>query len=78
MHPLRQAIIEGRACRLLRQKGLYVTGDEGPPPSVAHPPDTAVFWCERTGWALGPGLVPANPHRCAPGRSCFEGDGSPV
>jgi hypothetical protein len=72
MHPLRAAILEGRTCRLLRQKGLYVSGDEGPPPHVLHAPDTAVFWCESTGWAMGPGMIPANPGRCVRERNCFE------
>ncbi len=72
MHPLRADILDGRVCPLINTKALHV-GEEGPPPEWPHPPDTAVFWCGRTGWAMGPDLLPANPRRCAPGRGCFEG-----
>lgn len=75
-HPIRELIAQGRLCRSLRTKGMFVFGDEGPPADHPHPPDTAVFWCERSGWALGPDLGPADDRSCAAGcgRRCFSAD----
>ena len=72
MHPVREAILAGRLCRNLRTKGMFVSGYEGPPPEVPYPPDTAVYWCNASGWAMGPDSRPVNPERCAKGRGCFE------
>jgi hypothetical protein len=72
VHPIRERILAGTLCRLLRTKGLYVAGYEGPPPELPHPTDTAVFWCNGSGWAMGPDGLPCNPDRCGPGRGCFE------
>jgi len=72
MHPVRDRILAGLLCRHLCTKGMLLAGYEGPPPDAPHPPDTAVFWCNRSGWAAGPDGLPANPGRCAPGRGCFE------
>jgi len=74
MHPIRRRILEGTLCRHLRTKGLYVSGYDGPPAELPHVPDTAVFWCVRSGWAMGPDLAPANPGRCGGARECFEGE----
>lgn len=73
-HPIRERIACGELCRHLRTKGMFVLGDEGPPPELPHPAGTAVFWCNLSGWAMGPDVVPANPDRCASscGRDCFE------
>jgi hypothetical protein len=75
-HPIRERIACGELCRHLRTKGMYVLGDDGPPPDLPHPPGTAVHWCVQSGWAMGPDLAPANPDRCAKGevRDCFEPD----
>ena len=74
-HPIRNDIATGRLCRHLRTKGMYVFGDEGPPPGLQFVPDTAAFWCNCSGYALGLDRVPANPSRCGDaGRTCFEGD----
>ena len=72
MHPIRDAILKGTLCSRLRTKGMFVTGYDGPPPDMPFLPDTAVYWCNRSGWAMGPDDRPANPDRCAPGRGCFE------
>ena len=72
MHFLRDAILRGEACVHLRTKGMFVTGYDGPPPEMPFPPDTAVFWCNLSGWAMGPDGLPANPDRCAGARACFE------
>ena len=72
-HPVRTAIAEGRLCRHLRTKGMFVFGDEGPPPALQHVPDTAAFWCNQSGYALGPDSVPCNLGRCSErARRCFE------
>lgn len=75
-NPVRERIARGELCRFLRTKGMYVFGDEAIPEESPYPPDTAVFWCNRSGWAMGPDHVPANPVRCAAacGRECFESD----
>ena len=77
-HPIRERIACGELCRHLRTKGMYVLGDEGPPPELPHIPATAVHWCVRSGWAMGTDLAPANPERCARecDRECFEPDAS--
>jgi hypothetical protein len=72
MHPVREGILQGRLCAMLRTKGMFVAGYDGPPTDLPFVPDTAAFWCNATGWALGPDSVPANPDRCVLGRSCFE------
>ena len=73
-HPVRERIACGELCRHLRTKGMYVLGDDGPPPELPHAPSTAIFWCNLSGWAMGPDVAPANPDRCARscGRECFE------
>lgn len=72
-HPVRDAIRRGVLCRHLRTKGMFVAGDEGPPPDLPHPTDTAAWWCNCSGWSMGPDLVPANRERCAdPSRACFD------
>lgn len=73
-HPLRERIACGEVCRYLRTKAMFVPGDDGPPPEVPHPAATAVFWCNRSGWAMGPDLSPADPGGCGPSRGCFEAD----
>jgi len=74
MHPLRERILDGRTCRHLRTKGLFIPGEEGPPADLPHPADTAAFWCCMSGYALGPDHRPANDRRCSdPARACFEG-----
>lgn len=77
-HPIREAIAAGRICRHLRTKAMFVIGDDGPPADYPHPPSTACFWCNESGWAMGPDLEPANPDRCAAncGRACYRGDAS--
>ena len=78
-HPVRDAISSGRLCRFLRTKGMFVLGDDGPPEDLPHVPDTAAFWCNCSGWAMGPDLLPANPERCASAsRECFESDAGPA
>jgi hypothetical protein len=72
VHPLRERILAGALCRHLRTKGMYVAGEDGPPPEIPHVPDAAHFWCNLSGWALGPDAAPANPGRCGPGRGCFD------
>ena len=53
-------------------KGMFVAGYEGPPPELPFVPDTAAFWCNLTGSALGDDNRPVNPGRCVRGRGCFE------
>jgi len=72
MHPVRDRILKGTLCMNLRTKGMYVAGYDGPPPEMPHAPDTAVFWCNMSGWAMGPDSLPCNPERCGAGRGCFE------
>jgi hypothetical protein len=72
VHPIRDAILKGTLCAHLRTKGMFVSGYDGPPPDLPFPADTAVFWCNRTGWAMGPDDLPANPDRCSRPRGCFE------
>ena len=72
MHPVRDRILAGTLCRNLRTKGMFVAGYEGPPPELPFPPDTAAFWCNLSGWAMGDDNRPVNPIRCVPGRGCFE------
>ncbi len=74
MHPLRERILSGATCTHLRTKGMFVAGHDGPPPEVTHAPDTAAFWCVKSGWAGGPDGLPANLERCARGRECFRSD----
>ena len=74
MHPVREGILAGRFCRHLRTKWMFVSGYDGPPPEVPYPPDTAVFWCNVSGWAMGPDSAPVNPERCLRPRGCFEGE----
>ena len=74
MNPVRDAILRGTLCRNLRTKGMFVAGDEGPPPGLPFVPDTAAFWCNLTGWAMGDDNDPANPRRCVPGRGCYEAE----
>jgi hypothetical protein len=72
VHPVREAILHGALCAHLRTKGMYVAGDEGPPPELPHPADTAAHWCVLTGWACGPDLRLADRHGCSDAsRSCF-------
>lgn len=74
-HPIRVAIQEGRLCRNLRTKAMFVFGEDGPPATLEHIPDTAAFWCNCSGYALGPDRVPVNAERCADrARECFEGE----
>lgn len=74
-HPIRDKIRSGLLCRHLRTKGMYVLGNAAPPADMQHIPDTAAFWCNCSGWSMGPDVVPANPERCAdPSRACFEGE----
>ena len=72
MHPVRDRILAGLLCRHLRTKGMFVSGYDGPPPEVPHIPDTAAFWCNLSGWAMGPDSLPVNTDRCGKGRGCFE------
>jgi len=77
MHPIRDAVLKGTLCAHLRTKGMFVTGYDGPPPDMPFLPDTAVYWCGKSGWAMGPDVLPANPGRCGRGRGCFETDVEP-
>ena len=74
MHTLREAILKGRTCRHLRTKGMFVAGYDGPPPEMPLIPDTAAYWCNASGWAMGPDSIPANPDRCGRVRGCFEAE----
>ena len=74
MHPVRDRILAGTLCRNLRTKGMFVSGYEGPPPELPFAPDTAAFWCNLSGWAMGDDNRPVNPGRCVPGRGCFESE----
>ena len=75
VHPVRDGIRRGLICRHLRTKGMFVLGEEGPPPDLPHPAQTAAFWCNCTGWAMGPDMRPANDGRCDDAaRGCFEPD----
>ncbi len=78
MHPVRDGILQGTLCRHLRTKGMF-TGEEDPatsaPGASPEPPrriDAAGWWCNVSGWAMGPDVLPANGDRCVPGRRCFE------
>ena len=75
MHPVRKSILEGTLCRNLRNKGMFTAGGEGPPPELPHPPDTAAWWCNLSGWAVGPDSRPCNPDRCTTTRGCCEVEG---
>jgi hypothetical protein len=73
LHPLRDRILAGTLCRHLRTKGMFVAGHAGPAADDPQAPDTAIFWCNASGWAAGPDGLPANPGRCGAGvRGCFE------
>ncbi len=73
LHPLRVEILAGRLCADLRTKGMATLGHAGPTPETAIPADTTCFWCNRSGWAMGPDLLPADRERCAdPARGCFR------
>lgn len=74
MHPVRDRIRAGTLCRHLGTKGMYVAGYEGPPQGTPFVPDTAVYWCSRSGWAAGPDGLPANPERCVRGRECYRSE----
>ena len=74
MHPVRDRILDGTLCRFLRTKGMFVAGYDGPPEGMDHVPDTAVYWCIQSGWAMGPDTLPCNPARCVKGRGCFESE----
>ena len=78
MHPVREGILRGTLCRHLRSKGMF-TGEEDPatlpPGAAAEPPpriEAAGWWCNVSGWAMGPDVLPANADRCVGGRGCFE------
>jgi hypothetical protein len=70
VHPVREAILKGALCARLRTKGMYTGGYDGPPPETSF--DTAIYWCEASGWSLGPDDLPAGPERCRRPRGCFS------
>ncbi|MHC4923327.1 MAG: hypothetical protein ACYTG4_04525 [Planctomycetota bacterium] len=77
LHPIRDAILKGTMCANLCTKGMYVPGDEEKDledhPQFGYIPDTAVFWCNLSGWSTGPDDLPVDPDRCCErSRSCFE------
>lgn len=58
-------------CTWLRTKAAYLhLPEEG---TTENPFDTAIWWCLKTGYALGPDGATACPGACdAPGRACYE------
>ena len=59
------------ACRYLRSKAMYVTGDVDPtnPDEVdSH----SYFWCNRTQNVVGPDEGDVDRVECAAGRKCYE------
>jgi hypothetical protein len=72
MHPLRERILSGSICSCLRTKAMFVAGHDGEPGADPLESSGAIYWCNLSGWSMGPDFLPANPRRCVPGRDCFS------
>jgi hypothetical protein len=57
-------------CKHLCTKSMY-TAEERGSRALLEPSDTAVFWCNKTGGAMGPDQDIAGPRECGDGRSCY-------
>ena len=57
-------------CRYLRTKSVFLPGDDGPR-NLTEPSSTAVYWCNRTGGAMGPYHDVSGPFECAGHRGCY-------
>lgn len=60
---------QGPACRQLRSKGMYVTGQLDPA-SAGH--SDGYCWCNVTQQPLGPDNELVDRSACRTGRACFE------
>lgn len=56
-------------CKHLRTKSMY-TAEERGAEALIRPSDTAVFWCNRTGGAMGPDQDIAGSRYCTDDRGC--------
>lgn len=59
-------------CLHLRHKMMYCDSRHAPRGRVDDSSDTRVFFCIKTGDALGPDARSACPGDCQPGRRCFQ------
>jgi hypothetical protein len=59
-------------CVRLCCKSMSYRPDERP--GLLHYSDTQLYWCNVTMDPLGPDEVDANPHKCQPGRGCFQAE----
>ncbi|MBT3267955.1 hypothetical protein HN371_12405 [Candidatus Poribacteria bacterium] len=57
-------------CKYLRTKSMY-TADERGAEALVTPSETGVYWCNRTGGAMGPDQDIAGPRDCGEGRTCY-------
>lgn len=58
-------------CMNLRHKLMYVDDRHAQRGMVDVNSDTRVYWCSKTGAALGPDDQPVGPGDCSNGRACY-------